>query len=128
VRRLFFAAILAAVLALGVGAAGASPVTFADPAGDAGNAPDLTSVVVDNDAAGKIAMVISWANAAYLNEDSFILVYFNSDRNGATGNAGSDYLLRIRGSEYTFGHSRPAARLRLRDLCRRCRRRSGSER
>ena len=63
------------------------PVTFADPAGDAGNAPDLTSVVVDNDAGGKVSMVISWANAAYLNEDSFISVYFNSDRNAATGNA-----------------------------------------
>jgi hypothetical protein len=51
-------------------------------------------------------MVISWANAAYLNEDSFISVYFNSDRNAATGNAGSDYLLRIRGSDYTFDYLR----------------------
>jgi hypothetical protein len=106
VRIAFFASLLAAVLALGVGAAGATPVTFADPAGDAGNAPDLTSVVVDNDAAGKVSMVISWANAAYLNEDSYILAYFNSDRNAATGNAGSDYLLRIRGSDYTFEYLR----------------------
>ena len=105
-RSAFFASLLAAVLALGVGAAGATPVTFADPAGDAGNAPDLTSVVVDNDAGGKISIVISWANAAYLNEDSYILVYFNSDRNAATGNAGSDYLLRIRGSDYTFDYLR----------------------
>src|SRR5262249_31994194 len=100
--RLFLISLLAAVLVLGVGQAGASPVTFADPAGDAGNAPDLTSTVVDNDTAGKISMVISWANAAYLNEDSFISVYFNSDRNAATGNGGSDYLLRIRGSDYTY--------------------------
>jgi hypothetical protein len=106
VRRVFPASLLVAVLALGVGAAGATPVTFADPAGDAGNAPDLTSFVVDNDAAGKISIVISWANAAYLNEDSFISVYFNSDRNAATGNAGSDYLLRIRGSDYTFEYLR----------------------
>ncbi len=62
--------------------------------------------MVDNDAGGKVSMVISWANAAYLNEDSFISVYFNSDRNAATGNAGSDYLLRIRGSDYTFDYLR----------------------
>ena len=105
-RSAFFASLLAAVLALGVGAAGATPLTFADPAGDAGNAPDLTSVVVDNDAGGKISIVISWANAAYLNEDSYILVYFNSDRNAATGNAGSDYLLRIRDSDCTFEYLR----------------------
>jgi hypothetical protein len=110
VRSAFFASLLAAVLALGVGAAGATPLTFADPAGDAGNAPDLTSVVVDNDTGGKISIVISWANAAYLNEDSYILVYFNSDRNTATGNAGSDYLLRIRGSDYTFEYLRWNAR------------------
>src|SRR4029079_14889729 len=64
VVTVFFASLLAAGLTLGVGAAGATPVTFADPAGDAGNAPDLTSVVVDNDASGKVSMVISWANAA----------------------------------------------------------------
>jgi hypothetical protein len=106
VGRLVLISLLAAVLVLGVGQAGATPVTFSDPAGDAGNAPDLTSTVVDNDAGGKISMVISWANAAYLNEDSFISVYFNSDRNAATGNAGSDYLLRIRGSDYTYEYLR----------------------
>jgi hypothetical protein len=106
VVRVFFVSLLAAGLTLGVGAAGATPVTFADPAGDAGNAPDLTSVVVDNDASGKVSMVISWANAADLNEDSFMYVYFNADRNGATGNAGSDYLLRIRGSDYTYDYLR----------------------
>jgi hypothetical protein len=58
VRSAFFASLLAAVLALGVGAAGATPVTFADPAGDAGNAPDLTSVVVDNDGDRAFTFVI----------------------------------------------------------------------
>jgi hypothetical protein len=58
VTRAFFASLLAAVLALGVGAAGATPVTFADPAGDAGNAPDLTSVVVDNDGDRAFTFVI----------------------------------------------------------------------
>lgn len=104
-RRWALLTALGAVLLLGVTQAGASPATFADPAGDAGNAPDLTSFVFDNDTGGTITITMSIANAANLNEDSFIGLYFDADRNRATGspNDGTDYVLRMRGSDYTFG-------------------------
>lgn len=103
-RRLLLLSVLGA-LALGVAGAGATPVTFSDPAGDAGNAPDLTSLVVDNDSGGTITMTLSIANAADLNEDSYILLFFDADRSRATGDAsdgGTDYVLRMRGSDYTY--------------------------
>src|SRR4051794_38731577 len=103
-RRWGLFAALCAVLLLGAAQAGASPITFADPAGDAGNAPDLTSFVFDNDTGGTITITMSIANAANLNEDSFVLMYFDADRNLSTGRSGdgADYLLRMRGSDYTF--------------------------
>jgi hypothetical protein len=103
VGKLALLAAVAVALVLGAARASGSPVTFQDAAGDAGNAPDLTSVVVDNDAGGTITIQLSIANAANLNEDSFIDLVFDTDRNPRTGSGslGADYLMVIRGSDYT---------------------------
>ncbi len=108
-RRLLILSAFAALLLLGVAQAGATPVVFQDPAGDAGQAPDLTSVVVDNDAAGNISFQVSIANAAILNEDSFFYFEFNTDRNRSTGSPnhlGADYAWIVRGSDYTVSFFR----------------------
>jgi hypothetical protein len=103
-RRLFLLFAFAAVLLGFVQASGAAPIVFQDPAGDSGEAPDLTSVVVDSDTAGNISFQVSIANAANLNEDSFFYFEFNSDRNRNTGSPnhlGADYAWIVQGSDYS---------------------------
>lgn len=78
---------LAVVLAAGFAAAlslsgrvlAAGPASFTDPAGDAGNAPDVTSVAVSDDSAGIISITV---NAAGVHPFTSINVYFVSNPPG----------------------------------------------
>jgi hypothetical protein len=82
---------LAAVAAAGVLAAGAgaAPVSYSDPAGDSGAAPDITNVAV-NDSGGALTIVVT--AAAALTPGQTIDVFLNTDKNDSTGSpSGSEF-------------------------------------
>jgi hypothetical protein len=82
---------------------GTKASTFTDPAGDSGTAPDITTVVVDADAAGTIVLAITTANQADLAADGVLDIVFDADRNGSTGSpSGGEYRLLIFGQDKTF--------------------------
>jgi hypothetical protein len=86
-RRLAF---LGAVVAFAVGApdALATPVTFTDPTGDAGAAPDITTVVADGDTVQpNISLRITIVQAD-LTADQNIFVLVDVDQNAGTGGSG----------------------------------------
>jgi hypothetical protein len=80
--------VLAAAAPAGAGledqarSAGASS-TFNDAAGDAGAAPDITEVVVSNDAAGTVTMSIAVPGRPQLGFEEAMGVWINADRNEA---------------------------------------------
>lgn len=101
VRSLIGLALLLAAL-VAIGAAGAQQ-TFADPAGDAGAAPDITGVTVSDTSEGLVTWVVT-TNAAALTADTVLSVTFETDGNSATGDtAGFDYYVGIDGSSFVFG-------------------------
>jgi Ca2+-binding RTX toxin-like protein len=87
------------------------PKVFNDPAGDneAGQAPDITTVTVDNDAAGLIKLAITVANRTALTSADAYLIFFDTDRNAATGDpsvGGADYVILVDGSDQTISLAR----------------------
>ncbi len=87
------------------------PKVFNDPAGDneAGQAPDVTTVTVDNDAAGLIKMTIAVANRTALTSADAYLILFDTDRNAATGDpsvGGADYAILVDGSDQSISLAR----------------------
>ncbi|HEV3407296.1 MAG TPA: hypothetical protein VG079_01300 [Gaiellaceae bacterium] len=73
---------------------------FDDPVGDAeaGEAPDLATITVDNDAGGLIRMTIGVVNRTRLAPYDAYVVLFDADRNAGTGDpgaGGADYLLGV---------------------------------
>ena len=100
VSRRFGAAALTLVALAVVGTvfvtgAGASPTvlavstTYTDPAGDTSGAPDVTSVVIDGDAATSTMTVTvtapGYTSALPPGQERDILVWLDTDRNGDTG-------------------------------------------
>jgi hypothetical protein len=73
------------------GADPASPATYADPTGDSGTAPDITSVVVSCDAGSQITFRVNVVKLA-LPSDARVVIAIDSDRNAATGYGGFDYM------------------------------------
>ena len=71
----------------------AASSTFNDAAGDAGAAPDITEVVVSNDAAGTVTMSIAVPGRPQLGFEEAMGVWINADRSEATGRFGDDYRL-----------------------------------
>ena len=70
----------------------AAPSSFTDPSGDAGDAPDVTTVTVSNDTNGQVTFLVNFpaAPSGALGTD----IYIDSDRNGSTGDpntAGADW-------------------------------------
>lgn len=61
-------------------ATSAASVTFTDTAGDAGSAPDVTTVVVSDDAAS--GLITFTVNAAGLHPHSAVNLYLNTDKSG----------------------------------------------
>jgi hypothetical protein len=105
----------ALILALGLAAAwpaasagrssaiAVNSATFADPAGDSGNAPDVTSVQVANDDNGLISFKITVANRSALGEQDLLLLAMDTDGNLSDGLMGT-------GIDYAIGMS-PAGAL-----------------
>lgn len=67
--------------------------TYNDSTGEAGAAPDIGSVVVSNDNAGKMSFAVTFVNRSGLNPTDFVAVDIDSDRNPVTGSTtfGFDY-------------------------------------
>jgi hypothetical protein len=72
------------------GGAAAGNVSFTDPAGDSGTAPDITSITVSDDPATGTAMLTVTTASAITSGES-IDVYLDTDKNGSTGAAGYGY-------------------------------------
>lgn len=87
--------VLAAFLALVVLVPSAlADVVLGDPKGDAGDAPDITLVVVANDATDRIAFGLALDGAEGLYDGALAAALIDSDRNPATGSAsGADFML-----------------------------------
>jgi hypothetical protein len=100
-RTVAFACLVlaAAAAAAPSGAAVAVSGTFDDASGDAGAAPDITQVVVSNDAAGVITMRIAVPNRPQLGFNDGIILWINADQNAATGSFGDEYRL----EKFAFG-------------------------
>src|ERR671930_1758015 len=88
-----FAVVAVAALLLSAGAqasaahaaaANANPATYADPGGDSGSAPDITSVVVSNDTNNRISLRVNVTKLDVPSDNSLLLAVDNN-RNGATG-------------------------------------------
>jgi hypothetical protein len=102
---LVFAGVAAALLAL---AGGAASAVLQDAAGDSGDAPDVTSLTVTNDARGRIAFRLAFANRPNGLEASetahdVVSLFLNTDRNASTGDPdGDDYLLQVSGNGFAL--------------------------
>jgi hypothetical protein len=85
--------------------ANADPVTYNDATGDGGTAPDITSVVVSNDAAKQITFRIN-VTKLVVPSDGRVLIAIDSDQNTATGYQGTDYMFLGDLSTNSFGVGR----------------------
>jgi Tol biopolymer transport system component len=87
--------------------------TFADPAEDSGNAPDITTVTVSNDGSGTITFQVTVPNRSALASGDQIVIGVDADRNQATGSSGGlDYAIELGASGATLlclGGSNPVA-------------------
>ena len=66
-------------LALVTTAAASNSASFADPAGDAASAPDVTSVAVSNDDAGTITFKLGIGNRAALGPQDWVVIGLDTD-------------------------------------------------
>jgi hypothetical protein len=82
--------------------ANANPATYTDPTGDNGTAPDISSVVVSNDANNQITFRINVVKLV-VPSDARVMVAIDSDQNASTGTSGTDYLLIADLSNNMFG-------------------------
>jgi hypothetical protein len=82
-------------LALLIVQGAAAEQTFTDPPGDSGPGPDITSVLVSDDAAGTITFKVTTANRPALTEDYSLGLHLDTDSNAATGREGSDFLVLV---------------------------------
>jgi hypothetical protein len=102
---------LAVALALPAsGAAGSSRTaggsqTYEDSTGELPGGPDISSVTVSNDARGLVTIQIAIPDRPTMTPGMGVVVFFNTDRNLATG-AGDDD-----GAEYAIGYSGGVASL-----------------
>ena len=62
-----------------------APVTYTDAVGDAGSAPDITSVTISNTADGLVTFQIAIANQPSLAPGAFVFVDIDTDQNATTG-------------------------------------------
>jgi hypothetical protein len=85
--------------------ANANPATYDDATGDGGTAPDITSVVVSNDAANQITFRINVAKLV-VPSDGHVLIAIDSDQDAATGYRGVDYMFLGDLSTNSFGVAR----------------------
>ena len=94
-RRIAAVATALAVVAALVAAASAfARASYQDPAGDANEAPDISTVTVDDPGGASVAVRVSFANFRTLPPNSRVLVRFDLDRNQSTGDQGDEVTLR----------------------------------
>ncbi len=78
-----------------VATAGASPsASYADPAGDANEAPDISSMTVDDAIPGAVNVHVEIANFEKLPSDSRIILELDLDRDATTGVASDELVIR----------------------------------
>jgi hypothetical protein len=76
-----------------------NPISFTDPAGDAGGGPDITGATISNTAAGVIRFQIAIANATILPDNHLVGVFINADRDASTGFFGGfEYAIQAAGA------------------------------
>jgi hypothetical protein len=109
-RRLPLALALAAALLLVVSTTASArpldikPISFTDQVGDAGTAPDVSTVSVTNDVNGTYTIDVTFATP--LTPASFVDLYLDTDLNPATGDtqlAGADFAIEDDESTQSFG-------------------------
>jgi hypothetical protein len=110
--RTLAAVAVAALIIVGVagGAAAANGFSWTDPAGDSGNAPDVTGIAVTNDDAGKITFKLTYGNRpAGLTADDQVQVWLDADESASTGDEdGFDYVLVLDASGTFVKHATTA--------------------
>jgi hypothetical protein len=97
------AVLAAATLAPASSAATSEPTSFTDPTGDAGAAPDITTVKVSNDDVGQFTFDVAFATP--YGSDAILALYLDADMNESTGNPselGADYLFYDDHASHTF--------------------------
>jgi hypothetical protein len=68
--------------------------SYSDPIGDNNAAPDITSVSVSETAPGILGIAVAIGNYQTLPENSWLNIWFDTDSNQATGDAGDEALVR----------------------------------
>jgi hypothetical protein len=101
-------ALLACLLALAPLAGASNDTLYVDATADApAAAPDLTTVQVTNDDAGKIVFRISIPNRAALADTDLVALLVDADGKAGTGCArgvfGAEYALDVLANQYVFG-------------------------
>jgi hypothetical protein len=109
-RRLPLALALAAALLLVVSTSASArpldikPISFTDQVGDAGTAPDVSTVSVTNDVNGTYTIDVTFATP--LTPTSFVDLFLDTDLNALTGDpqsAGADFAIEDDESTQSFG-------------------------
>jgi PASTA domain len=82
--------------------------TYNDPVGDgeAGLAPDITTVTFANDDLGTLGMTIATPNFPFFIPGTFMGIFLDVDQNPTTGNSGSDFAIAMDGDTNTIGLGR----------------------
>jgi hypothetical protein len=84
-------------------ATAANSTTFQDRvAEEDARAPDISAVVVSNDDAGLLSFEVQFANRAALGPGEELSLWFDTDRNRATGLLGSDRFIELIGGQLTL--------------------------
>jgi hypothetical protein len=102
-KRGWIVILAAALVLLGVGSAGATG-RYADPAGDAGSGPDITSVTVAGDPSGLLTFSITLASSV---ANAMALLALDTDANPATGAGnGAEYVFLVDQTQNTYDFAR----------------------
>lgn len=105
-RLMILMAAVAAAFAAAAGAA-ASSGTFADPAGDAAGAPDITAIAMNDSATGLLQIGVT-VTGLTVTTPTELAIFFDTDRNSATGDTGWEYALMVMhdssGGQYNLMH------------------------
>lgn len=74
-------------------AAAANLADFADPAGDARRAPDITAVSVSNEDTGVLTFALSTPGERIPPQGTVVRILLDTDRNATTGSAGAEWAI-----------------------------------